>query len=295
MANRMRYSSSINLSVDLTGQPGFRLRGSSIRCSLRRIIVDGNQFGTHLPPPIFSSGARRVSVAYLALGVVAQASAGYNIGLAMVHDRPDRLVVIGSSSVEVEHPDRSRPLEVTFRLHNPTRQSIQIGEILSNCRCVVAGLSGRTVAPGAEVALTVRVTSFGTYQERFAERIVVESSLGPLELMVSGRIPLRPEALAFPTALFIERDSQSGWPARTIRVRVPVGCAREPDQFVLTPTGLDLSSSSVEEVQSAGSYREFLVRIEMSPIGTKAGPAEGRLRLEGGCEPITIPVTFSHR
>ena len=239
--------------------------------------------------------SRMTSIAYLALGVLALCGAGYNVGVLIAGDVSQGLAVIGPARIAVDHPDRTTPLKVAFRLRNPTSHPIRIVDVKTDCRCTTGSLSGRDVPPGASVELMARVDSFDTYQNTFDHQITVQTSDGPLELRVAGTIAPEREVLVSPRLLHLERDADGQWPGRMVRLRVPKGCSRdlvaiEVRPLMLGPTGFDV----VEEPPS-GPYRNYVIHLITSPDPGHGPEDEGRLQIEAGCTTVEIPVRFADR
>lgn len=235
---------------------------------------------------------RRGGVMFLSLGLVALIGAGYNLG--SIVKQPTGLVVSGAAHVEKNHEDRKQPLEVAFRLRNPTRHPIRIRQVKSNCGCTAASLSGEVVGPGAETVVLLRVLSFDSYAHRFAERTTVETTDGQIiELWVSGHLPeVVDKVRSFPPSLFVERGRDGQWPERSLRLRVPRACSYPPAQVTVQPIGLAPGSWNILEVDASQSHRELLVVGVPSPDPASM-PTGSRLRLEAGCDAIEIPVRFS--
>ena len=223
--------------------------------------------------------SRTTSIAYLTLGVLALCGAGYNVGVLIAGDVSKGLDVIGPARIAVDHPDRTKPLEVAFRLRNPTSHPIRIVDVETDCRCTTGSLSGRDVPPGESVELTARVDSFDTYQNEFDHRIAVQTTDGPLELRVAGTIAPEREVLVSPRLLHLERDADGEWPGRMVRLRVPKGCARDPVAVEVRPLLLGTTGFDVVEEPPSGPYRNYVIHILTSP---DPGPRTGRMR--GGCK-----------
>lgn len=247
----------------------------------------------HSPSPTKPS-SRSSSLAYLLLGFLALCGVGYNVGTLIDQESPRGLVVDGPDRVEIEHPDRAEPAEAVFKLRNPTSRPIRIEEVVNDCRCTTNFSSGRTVEPGQVVSLVVRVEAFDTYRDDFAQRTLVNTSDGQVELRVTGTLPMNPEVLYFPHALHLEPDDEGAWPGRLIRLRVPGGCAPDRPRIEVRTSPADFISADVSEGPPSGRYRQFVIRVDPGPAAGLA-PEGGRIIVETGCDSLEIPVRFAGR
>src|SRR5947209_6887410 len=69
------------------------------------------------------------------VGLLALAGMSFCAARVLVPRSPTQLEVVGPSRRLVEHPDRNAPLDVTFRLRNPTARPIRILRIKTGCTC----------------------------------------------------------------------------------------------------------------------------------------------------------------
>lgn len=233
--------------------------------------------------------ARSIACVFFGLGTTALTLSAY-AGLELVDSlAPNGIEIKGPTRLEVKHSDRRQPLEVAFRLYNPSGREITIEKIQTDCPRATAEFPVTALPPGQEGFLLVRVTSFDEAETAFRHRVRVDTDAGRVTVLVEGTLPAAQTVFFRPHALFLQRDEHGQWPTRSIKVRVPRLFDQSLSEDCVSLTDCGQSRASIVKTGQTEHHNEYTVRLVPSQrIG--ADWRGGTISVRTGCGNLSIPI-----
>ncbi len=209
---------------------------------------------------------RATGFVFFALAGLVLALAGLS-ALRMAYRLPSsELIVKGPSRVEIQHADRSQPVEVNFVLHNRTLHDISIRQIHTGCPRVTAEIPSKTIGGGQDASLAVRIHGFQEIDTSFLHRIQVDTDVGYIILWVAGTLPASQTIFYRPHELFLVKDDENGeWRERTVTIRIPKSFAEPLGDTSITLTNCRDSKISLTRDGQCTDHVEYTLHFLPSP------------------------------
>lgn len=208
------------------------------------------------------------------------------------------LAVVGDDEKVVNISDRSLPHSETFLLRNGGETPETITRIQTGCTCTSGYLEGdavvrslpKTVLPGEEVPIVVKIKSFSPDARDFAEYAIVATTAQRLRLRVRGTLPAPTNVLYRPHIVVL--DPTLGEQLVTLTFRIPeLQTAVLTDKSIQFPN-LAAFAPQVQTMKNArsGGYIEYEIPIKFTKAD-KMDFATGEIEIKiDQSPPIRIPV-----
>ncbi len=201
------------------------------------------------------------------------------------------LCVVGVEWVEFDVMDRSRPASWTFTLKNVGRRTVTILDYQSDCGCSTIKMDRVEVPPGSETTAKFAIHQFDDEADSYSQYVQLNTSQGPIQLGMRGRLPPSRTIKYRPTTISLSRNRAAGeWNENRAEIvlRVPVAMS-----FRKAVAGGDSSIRVAVEKGRAGTRTtaEHVVRVS-TERGAKCDGRPDHLAVEFDGQTVEVPISL---